>query len=135
VHKHVSKALHDFPSEDIEDLSQMELYLLKDILACLEPVKISNETQLDNIKIACLKRELEQEKEKQTDLEEKLLKLECQSKRVNLKFFGIKQKVNETPKDCKNLLLSLFEQVGLKFLPRVIQRHIGWDPRQMDQEL
>jgi hypothetical protein len=43
VQKHVSKALLDFPSDDIEDLSSMELSLLKDILACLEPVKVSVE--------------------------------------------------------------------------------------------
>jgi ribA/ribD-fused uncharacterized protein len=72
--------------------------------------------------ITFLKRELELEKEKRTELEEKLLKLECQSRRVNLKFSGVQEKAKETPKDCKNLLLNIFEQVGLKFPPRMIER-------------
>ena len=63
------------------------------------------------------------------ELHRRHVKLECHSRRGNLKFFGIKERENETNNDTE-LALREFMRTKLKILPVDEKKHSFWQSSQ-----
>ena len=68
------------------------------------------------------KRKLEIEHNENIKLKEKVLSLESQSRRDNLRFDGFVEAKGETKSECEKNILNLLESVGLGISPRCVIR-------------
>lgn len=89
-----------------------------------ELVKEMVDARMDLVdeKLLSQEKEMKALKTENKMLKEKVIKIESQSRRCNLRFYGFPERRHENPADCKRLVLRMLNQAGFKLQDIAIER-------------